>query len=477
MLKKPSRVSVKALTWRYFIALGLLGLIALANFFVLHQRIRTHQLGSTLLTIGNRQRMNVEFIILLSSQLIDAQNGPVKTTLRDSLSEAIRHSRILNEALIQEDPLLSPSANHSSTAKMILFEDPFRLDTTMSDFLVDASALAASSDIDLHQKNPHFISLITNHDALTNALGSLSFQYQIEHQQELNRLLVINRSALTVFLIALVLVGFSIFRPMVRQIAMDWNDLSTAHRKMEEDLVEQQRLRREIVDTTEMERRRIGNDLHDGLGQNLTGVALLSEALSLDLKMKSLPQAEQAGEIAELVNQSIGEVKNIVRGLLPTKLESANDFVGSLCDLAAQAERLSQIQCRCEYDDDISLPDDAEAVDIFRIVQEALTNAIKHSGAKRINITLKKRPGGFMISVEDNGSGLPNHPEKRGGMGLRIMHHRADTIGADLEIGRNEAGGTVVTLLWKMKEQQRSHDKSSRSKQPPGEETSDLRSR
>ncbi|MEO6992939.1 MAG: PAS domain S-box protein [Lacunisphaera sp.] len=200
----------------------------------------------------------------------------------------------------------------------------------------------------------------------------------------------------------------------------------------------------EILKISEREQRRIGQDLHDGLTQHLRGIAYLSHVLAADLAQKSLAEAVDASRITELLNQAILEAHGLAQGLFPISLE-AEGLMAALQELAATIKSIYKISCRLTCPKPVLVRDNAIAMNLFRIAQEAVQNALKHGHATRIAIRLTKKDGNVELTVRDNGSGVPTHFATPTGMGLKIMDHRANMMGAKLTVQRVATGGTLLT--------------------------------
>jgi PAS domain S-box-containing protein len=215
--------------------------------------------------------------------------------------------------------------------------------------------------------------------------------------------------------------------------------LSVAH-----DVTERRELERELIEISERERQRIGYDLHDTLGQQLAGIAFLGKVLAQRLAAHHAVEATQADQIVTFVNQAIEQARRLAGGLAPVTLETYG-LVFALQELAASVEALFHCACKVSSHHAIHITDHAVAMHLYRIVQEAVNNAIQHGQARQITITLSvRREGGMILMVHDNGVGFPTDVGKRRGMGLRIMHHRARMIGAILEVQHGAHGGTCV---------------------------------
>jgi PAS domain S-box-containing protein len=215
------------------------------------------------------------------------------------------------------------------------------------------------------------------------------------------------------------------------------------------DVTERKRLEREIIEATSREQQRIGQDLHDGLGQHLTGITFMTKVLERKLATKSLDEAKEAAEIGRHVMQALSQTRNLARGLFPLELER-KDLIAALRELAANVESACNVRCSLSADENVSVRDNVLATHIFRIAQEAINNSVKHGKAKSIQVTLTPNGDRIELSVSDDGSGFS--PEaKMDGLGLRIMNYRARRIGGTLEVATTEQGGTRITCLFRNK--------------------------
>ena len=211
-----------------------------------------------------------------------------------------------------------------------------------------------------------------------------------------------------------------------------------------EDHTETRRLEREIIDISERERHKVGLDLHDDLCPQLIGIEVLSKILKNKIEAKGLAEASEMDRIRELIRQSIEKTRRLSRGLCPVNL-SDHGFDSSLYELASYVEDVFKIHCRCSCEMEKPLDDNQAATHIYCIAHEAVHNAARHSGAKNIGLSLVTNRNGILLTVSDDGSGIPEHPEKPG-MGLKIMEYRASRINGFIDISPGKTGGTVVTL-------------------------------
>ncbi len=210
------------------------------------------------------------------------------------------------------------------------------------------------------------------------------------------------------------------------------------------DITERRRLEQEILDISRREQQRIGQDLHDVVGQRLTGIAFLLWALQRKLSERALPEAATAAEIARITNETITEARALAKGLCPVDL-TADGLMAALREQAANVEELFDIACTFRCQKPVLVHDDAVATQLYRIAQEAINNSTKHAKAQRVEIAITAdNDRRVTLTVTDDGSGLPNDLEHTTGMGLRIMNYRARMIGATLGVKRGPNGGTVV---------------------------------
>lgn len=217
--------------------------------------------------------------------------------------------------------------------------------------------------------------------------------------------------------------------------------------------LDRKHLESEILEISEREQRRIGQDLHDGLSQRLRGIAYLSHVLAEELVQESLPAAKDARRITQLLGKAILEAHGLARGLFPISVE-ADGLMTALKELASNIKGIYKISCRLVCPKSVFNVDSSTAINLFRIAQEAVQNAIKHGKATRVVIRLTQKGDGVELVVKDNGRGLPRHFEKRQGMGLKIMDYRASMIGAELRVQRGNGGGTLLTCSLRSKPDQ-----------------------
>jgi PAS domain S-box-containing protein len=212
------------------------------------------------------------------------------------------------------------------------------------------------------------------------------------------------------------------------------------------DISERYRLERQIVELSDHEQARIGQEIHDGLCQQLVGLAFDANALVRDLSAVARPEAAAALRMASHLDEAITEARRLARGLFPLPLETEG-LPGALELLARTTADRFHIQCRCDSTAPMILRNSAMATHLYRIAQEAVNNALKHAGARTISIQLLPQDDGLELRVEDDGIGLRAGHERQspGGMGLQIMDYRARRIGGALRVTPRASGGTVLS--------------------------------
>jgi two-component system, NarL family, sensor histidine kinase UhpB len=224
-------------------------------------------------------------------------------------------------------------------------------------------------------------------------------------------------------------------------------ELTKVNKRLLAEIERRKALERELLKIVERERQRIGQELHDSLGQQLTGIAFMMEVLSEKLAAKSL--AEEA-PYAEKINARVGRAaelaRHLAKGLHPIDLDR-NGLVPVLQELAADTEQLFNVSCTFASDEAVSVKRISAAINLYRIAQEAITNAVKHGKARNIKVQLNSRNGNVVLSVANDGLDFPAEPGRAEGMGLKIMRYRAELMNSSLDIRKGARGGTTVTCV------------------------------
>jgi PAS domain S-box-containing protein len=212
------------------------------------------------------------------------------------------------------------------------------------------------------------------------------------------------------------------------------------------DITERKRLEREILEISNREQRRIGHDLHDGVCQQLAGIAYMTASLADSLQEKGMDESSQAERISSLINTVINQTRGVARGLFPVRLEE-NGLASALEELAANASELFKISCRFVSEQPPASVDNGIALHLYYIVLEAVANAAKHGKARNISIRLEPTGDRHVLNVQDDGIGF-RLSGSHTGMGIRIMNYRARVIGASLSLQSQPGCGTHITCVF-----------------------------
>jgi signal transduction histidine kinase len=212
---------------------------------------------------------------------------------------------------------------------------------------------------------------------------------------------------------------------------------------LRQEVAARERLEKEVTEVTERERRRIGHDLHDTLCQHLTATSLSLQVLSGKLAENSLPQAKDADQGVQLVEDAIDLTRKLAKGLFPLELEGEG-LAGALLELCWSTADRYHIQCEFKGESQMRL-DASTATHLYRIAQEGVTNAVKHGHVSRVIVNLSVADRQLILSISDDGVGLPEKLPENRGLGLRIMASRAGMIGGIFSIKNNSEGGAIVT--------------------------------
>jgi signal transduction histidine kinase len=212
--------------------------------------------------------------------------------------------------------------------------------------------------------------------------------------------------------------------------------------------IDRRKLEEELLAISGREQQRIGQDLHDGLCQQLVGIEFRNSVLARQLAKEEAAKTE-AERIGELIRDATRQARLLAQGLSPVQLE-ANGLMSALEELTSNASKLFNITCRFECPRPVLVADNTVATHLYRIVQEAITNAVKHGHAKSIIVSLSSSADESTLKITNNGAEFPAGANAKGGLGLRIMEYRADMIGATLKISSAKGKGTTVACTFKM---------------------------
>ena len=215
---------------------------------------------------------------------------------------------------------------------------------------------------------------------------------------------------------------------------------------LQEEILERMRLEKVVAEVTERERRRLGHDLHDSLCQHLTGTALAAQVLRAKLNSKLSEEAAEAGKLVGLIEEGIDLTRNLAGGLFSPDLERG-ELAEALAGLAHSTQERTGIHCEFHHDESQRESGDAAVLtQFYRIAQEAVANVVRHARARRIVIELDATDEELRLNVFDDGVGLGEASETNG-LGLKMMRHGANLIGADFKVSRHSPTGTIISCV------------------------------
>lgn len=218
--------------------------------------------------------------------------------------------------------------------------------------------------------------------------------------------------------------------------------------ELNKEIAERKHLEKMLLEIREHERRRIGHDLHDNLGQQLTAISFMAHALENMLRKKTIPEAEDMARITHLIEMAKAQVKSLSIGLSPILGSDEYSLVTAIVDLASNSEKLFGIPCIIKCSNNIvSLHNNAALIHLYRIAQEAITNSARHSRTGQIELSFMKENNVITMTIKDDGKGFAL-PDQGNGMGLEIMRYRAGMINASLNVRSELDKGTIVTCVF-----------------------------
>jgi signal transduction histidine kinase len=248
--------------------------------------------------------------------------------------------------------------------------------------------------------------------------------------------------------IGMALGSYAVFTSLLSKLRTLLNELDQRVRDrtaaLKREMAERERLDQEIAGVADRERRRLGQNLHDSLGQHLTGTALAAQVLREKLAERSAREVAEADKVVHYIEEGIDLTRNLARGFFSPELD-ADGLDVALNGLAANISERFKVPCTFNGDDAVHVGDATTATQLYHIAQEAVMNAVKHAGASKIDIELVQNGQKLTLAVSDDGSGFPEKLPQPPGLGLRLMAHGASLIGGKLAIIRSPDGGTLVT--------------------------------
>ena len=225
------------------------------------------------------------------------------------------------------------------------------------------------------------------------------------------------------------------------------NTATASWEELNKEINERKNLEKMLLEIKEHERRRIGHDLHDNLGQQLTAISYKTQGLENILRKKQIPEAEDAERITSLIEMAKTQVKSLSKGLAPMQEKGEYSLMSAMVELASNSEELFGIPCIINCIKPVLIYNDDALIHLYRIAQEAITNAARHARPTQIEISFKRENNYISLTVKDDGTGF-SVPVNLDGIGLEIMRYRASLINASLDIRPGSNKGTLVTCTY-----------------------------
>ncbi|MFH0879387.1 MAG: CHASE domain-containing protein [Lentisphaerota bacterium] len=272
-------------------------------------------------------------------------------------------------------------------------------------------------------------------------------EYLRAHQAPHSILILLAGLIITGLLTSLMILLANRTRQIERTVHLRTTALRDTNKRLQEEMTERMRLESEILEIGSREKQRVGQDLHDSIGQKLTGAVFLSRTLMDKLSGASEEDRANARRVNETLKETVAQVRRVARGLAPVELseEGLNDALKRLAD---NSQDLYDISCQFRCKSDSRVKDIKTATHLYHIAQEAINNATRHGKAGEVIITLATTEGDGKLVIEDDGEGMPQDADRKGGLGLKIMRYRSEMIGGWLDIRNRPEGGTTVSCIF-----------------------------
>lgn len=417
----------RRLTTRFVLALTALAVLTIADTFLVGLALARHHDDARLLDVAGQQRAQSQRIAKSALALRLADDPREAQRWRGELRGALDEFQTAHAALVRGDPDLGidPDYGPDARARLGALEFDFQaLGSATGELLARSelehgAALAAPVEALLRHEGPFFARM----DELVALL-------QRESDDRLGALRLASYALLAGVLVTLVLQGLFVFRPAVARLS--------------HEVQAQSRLQRRLLDAITAEQQRFGSDLHDGLLQQLTGLSLLIRSQLTRASRGAAVETKDLSQIGGLLDEAIAEARRMSRAMMPVVLEQKG-LAFALEDLIKQACAAGRARCTARIALRGRVPDPSKSNHMFRIAQEAVQNALKHSQAENITLELVDDGKALELRVTDDGVGvfMPSGAS-RSGMGLRTMEYRARAIGAELRIEPGRPRGTLV---------------------------------
>ena len=420
---------LRRLTFGYVLSLLAIAAILVVGQQVVAGYLARQALDARLVDVAGRQRMLSQRVCLHALALASAPStwtDADRAARLDMLARDAREWAAARRALHDDATLSGGTLANTDEAYARVDETQQAMLATVRGILAHPGQIAAGA-----------AELLTMQEAFLAGMDSIVLAYDRDATARVTRLAQLDRILLAVALATLLVEGAFVFTPLVRHVRKAFDELVATQHALEASLAEQRGLEMKLIDATDTERRKLGEELHDGLCQHLVGVTYLLRSVQ-----QSTDDATQKrlDEVTGLLEEANEQVRGVAQGLHPVGVDQYG-LGGALAQLKARIETAFGLRCEVHCDEAPELGPGV-AAHLFRIAQEALANAAKHASAKHVDVSVRVGASEISLEIADDGIGLdPGTPR---GMGLFTMSSRATMMGGSFDITRRATGGTVV---------------------------------
>lgn len=429
---------IRKLSRLYIAALTVIAVLVISGQLLLQNALNRQIDDSRVVNIAGRQRMLSQKLAKEAMKLQGGQEGDSET-----LKETLQLWQMSYDGLLRGNASIGLPGKNSETVLQMFrdIEKPFHEIADAASRIVETSPQNTISE---RAVTAEAVNRMLVHEPLfLLGMNQIVFQYDKEAKSRVKHSKQIEQLLTWIALFVLLLEGFFVFRPAVRKLSNTLVHLKKERERTERLNEKLNQALKEILDISEQERRRIAQDLHDRLGQEISGMACLTKVLQKKLESRQAPESLDMLEVNQLMTQALSHSREIARGLYPIAIDG-DGLVDKLKDLAASTEKIFRVQCRLTSPNRLSPVRQKQATHLYCIIQEAIRNSIRHGKAKCIRVSVYEKENSIGVSVSDDGVGFPPDQSAQG-LGIRIMKYRSELIQGRLSFSKSESGGAAVT--------------------------------
>lgn len=439
MISEYRNKIIRNLRRKYLFALGFLSVLTVLSFLFFIYSIRTTDKDGYMINLSGKQRFFAQHVTFHALLFVANPNSQHKDSLRNILINSIRDMET-GHTYLTRDSVSLPSYYHSPAIDSVYFSAPVSLDKKVDRFLEEAYLLAGAKEGEISISNPHLRYLLNSSTDLIASLNLIVYQYQKENEKEVQKLFYQKIIITLSLLLSYLLVGIFIFRPMTKEINRNLTDLENKENELQQ--INEAHIAANF-EAQENERQRIASDLHDGLIQTLTTI---SYKFANAGKNYDQEQKKYFHELKSSISNVIAETRNIAYSILPPILRQFG-IIPALKSLSEQVRAQNNINVVFQTYELEGRLDDKLELALYRIAQEALSNAAKHAEAKNVKIQLINHPGMLVLIIEDDGKGFDISDRSNSkGMGLVNIQNRINMFHGNFILNSSPDLGTEIMV-------------------------------